>query len=191
LFAHRSIYDQVVAGVVEKAAKINIGHGLDPSVNLGPLVSKDQHIRVTGFLASSREEGADIAAGGHTVGERGYFVEPTVLTKTDRSMRVVREEIFGPVLCVQSFDDADLDAIAKFANDTEYGLQASIWTRDINVAHKMVRKIKAGTLCVNNHNFGDPAWPFGGFKQSGWGREMGKEVLEHYTGTKSVAVKLD
>jgi hypothetical protein len=101
-------------------------------------------------------------------------------------MRVVKEEIFGPVVCVQSFDDADLDQVAKFANDTEYGLQASIWTRNLKVAHTLARKIKAGTICVNSHNYGDPAWPFGGFKQSGWGREMGKEVMEHYTETKSV-----
>jgi phenylacetaldehyde dehydrogenase len=105
-------------------------------------------------------------------------------------MQVVREEIFGPVVCAQSFDDDSLDSVAKFANDTEYGLQASIWTRNLRVAHTLARKIKAGTICVNNHNYGDPAWPFGGFKQSGWGREMGKEVMEHYTETKSVAVNL-
>jgi phenylacetaldehyde dehydrogenase len=104
--------------------------------------------------------------------------------------RVVREEIFGPVVCVQSFDDDDLDAVAKFAKDTEYGLQASVWTRNLKVAHMMAKKIKAGTICVNNHNYGDPAWPFGGYKQSGWGREMGKEVMENYTETKSVAMNL-
>ena len=99
-------------------------------------------------------------------------------------------EIVGPVVCVQSFDDDDLDQVAKFANDTEYGLQASIWTHNLKVAHSLARKIKAGTICVNTHNYGDPAWPFGGFKQSGWGREMGKEVMEHYTETKSVAINL-
>jgi len=93
-------------------------------------------------------------------------------------------------VCVQSFDDDDLDQFAKFANDTEYGLQASIWTHNLKVAHSLARKIKAGTICVNTHNYGDPAWPFGGFKQSGWGREMGKEVMEHYTETKSVAINL-
>ena len=99
-------------------------------------------------------------------------------------------EIVGPVVCVQSFDDDNLDHVAKFANDTEYGLQASIWTHNLKVAHSLARKIKAGTICVNNHNYGDPAWPFGGYKQSGWGREMGKEVMEHYTETKSVAINL-
>ena len=130
------------------------------------------------------------ATGGGVVGNQGYFVEPTVLTKTNRDMKVVREEIFGPVVCVQSFDDDNLDQVAKFANDTEYGLQASIWTHNLKVAHSLARKIKAGTICVNTHNYGDPAWPFGGFKQSGWGREMGKEVMEHYTDTKSVAINL-
>jgi phenylacetaldehyde dehydrogenase len=190
LFAHKSIYDKVVEGVVARAGKIKVGHGLDPEVELGPLVSKEQHSRVTGFLESGRQQGAEIATGGHVIGNQGYFVEPTVLTRTDRSMKVVREEIFGPVVCVQSFDDADLEAVAKFANDTEYGLQASIWTQNLKVAHTLARKIKAGTICINTHNYGDPAWPFGGFKQSGWGREMGHEVMEHYTETKSVAVLL-
>jgi phenylacetaldehyde dehydrogenase len=190
LFAHKSIYDRIVDGVVAEAGKLKMGHGLDPSVHLGPLVSKEQHQRVTGFIASGRGDGAEIVTGGKTVGSHGYFVEPTVLVKTNRDMRVVREEIFGPVVCVQSFDDDDLDSIARFANDTEYGLQASVWTRNLSLAHRMARKIKAGTICINTHNYGDPAWPFGGYKQSGWGREMGKEVMEHYTETKSVAARL-
>jgi len=190
LFAHKSVYDRVVDGVVAAAGKLKVGHGLDPTVNLGPLVSKEQHQRVTGFIDSGRSQGAEVVAGGKVTGNQGYFVEPTVLAKTNRDMRVVREEIFGPVVCVQSFDDDNLDAVAKFANDTEYGLQASVWTRNLSVAHRMARKIKAGTICINAHNYGDPAWPFGGYKQSGWGREMGKEVMEHYTETKSVAARL-
>lgn len=190
LFAHKSVYDKVVAGVAAAAGKLKIGHGLDPTVNLGPLVSKEQHDRVKGFLDSGRKEGAEVVTGGKIAGNQGYFVEPTVLAKTNRDMRVVREEIFGPVVCVQSFDDDSLEAVAKFANDTEYGLQASVWTRNLKTAHMMARKIKAGTICINTHNYGDPAWPFGGYKQSGWGREMGKEVMEHYTETKSVAARL-
>jgi len=190
LFVHKSIYDRVVSGIVSEAGKLKIGHGLDPSVQLGPLVSKEQHERVTGFIDSGRKQGAEVVTGGKAVGAHGYFVEPTVLAKTNRDMRVVREEIFGPVVCVQSFDDDDLDAVARFANDTEYGLQASIWTQNLSLAHRMARRIKAGTICINTHNYGDPAWPFGGYKQSGWGREMGKEVMEHYTETKSVAAKL-
>ncbi|MGE0241863.1 MAG: aldehyde dehydrogenase family protein [Parvibaculaceae bacterium] len=190
LFAHKSVYDKVVAGVADAAGRLKIGHGLDPSVNLGPLVSKEQHDRVRGFLESGRKEGAEVVTGGKAAGNQGYFVEPTVLAKTNRDMRVVREEIFGPVVCVQAFDDDSLDAVAKFANDTEYGLQASVWTRNLKVAHTMARKIKAGTICINAHNYGDPAWPFGGYKQSGWGREMGEEVMEHYTETKAVAARL-
>jgi phenylacetaldehyde dehydrogenase len=190
LFAHKSIYNRVVDGVVAVAGKLKVGHGLDPTVNLGPLVSKEQHRRVTGFIDSGRSEGAEVVTGGKAGGGQGYFVEPTVLANTNRDMRVVREEIFGPVVCIQSFDDDDLDAIARFANDTEYGLQASVWTRSLRLAHIMARKIKAGTICINCHNYGDPAWPFGGYKQSGWGREMGKEVMEHYTETKSVAARL-
>ena len=190
LFAHRSIYDRVVEGVAERAGKLNIGHGLDPAVNLGPLVSREQHARVASFVQSGRTEGAEVVTGGNTLGDRGYFFQPTVLAQTNRTMRVVREEIFGPVVCVQSFDDDDLDAVAKFANDTEYGLLASIWTKNLKTAHMMARKIKAGMICINAHNYGDPAWPFGGYKQSGWGREMGKEVMDHYTETKSVAAHL-
>jgi len=179
-----------VSGVVAEAGKLKVGHGLDPTVNLGPLVSKEQHERVTGYIQAGRGEGEEVVLGGRKGNGHGYFVEPTVLAKTNSDMRVGREEIFGPVVCVQSFDDEDLDAVAKFANDTEYGLQASVWTRNLKVAHIMARKIKAGTICINTHNYGDPAWPFGGFKQSGWGREMGKEVMEHYTETKSVAARL-
>lgn len=190
LFAHKSIYDKIVEGVAGEAAKLKVGHGLDPSVELGPLVSKEQQERVRGFLEAGREEGAEVVTGGRVIGNQGFFVEPTVLARTDRSMKVVREEIFGPVVCVQSFDDADLDSVAAFANDTEYGLSSSIWTTNLSVAHMMARKIRAGTVGINTHNFSDPAWPFGGYKQSGWGREMGKEVLEHYTETKAIAARL-
>jgi Aldehyde dehydrogenase family len=140
LFAHKSAYDKVVEGIIGRVGKIKVGHGLDPSVELGPLVSKEQHTRVAGYIESGGKQGATVATGGHVIGNQGYFVEPTVLLKTDRSMRVVREEIFGPVVCVQSFDDEDLDAVAKFANDTEYGLQASVWTRKLKVAHTMAKK---------------------------------------------------
>jgi phenylacetaldehyde dehydrogenase len=190
LFAYKSVYDRVVKGVVTEAGKLKIGHGLDRTVNLGPLVSKEQHNRVTGFIQAGRTEGAEVVVGAKAGDGHGYSVEPTVLAKTNRDMRVVREEIFGPVVRVQSFDDEDLDAVAKFANDTKYGPQASVWTQNLRVAHLMARKIQAGTICINAHNYGDPAWPFGGYKQSGWGREMGKEVMEHYTETKSVAARL-
>lgn len=124
------------------------------------------------------------------MGNRGYFVQPTVLAWTNRDMKVVREEIFGPVVCVQPFEDDDLDAIAKFADDTEYGLSASVWTQNLTKAHSLARRIKAGIVWINTHDWGDPAFPFGGYKQSGWGREMGKEVMELYTQTKAVGARL-
>ena len=190
LFAHKKVFDKVVEGLTAEAAKLKIGHGLDPSTTMGPLVSSEQHQRVTGFLDSGRQEGAEVVTGGQVVGNRGYFVQPTVLANTNRDMRVVREEIFGPVVCVQPFEEDDLDGIARFANDTEYGLSASIWTQDLTRAHTLARKIKAGTVWINTHNWGDPAFPFGGYKQSGWGREMGKEVMEHYTEVKAVGARL-
>ena len=126
--------------MVAKAGEIKVRHGLDPSVQLGPLVPKERHEKVTGYIESGRKEGAKVETGGGVIGNQGYFVEPTVLTKTNRDMRVVKEEIFGPVVCVQSFEDDHLDQVAKFANDTEYGLQASIWTRNLKVAHTLARR---------------------------------------------------
>jgi len=191
LFAHESVFDRVVSGVSDIAGKIKIGEGLDPSTELGPLVSDEQFARVNGFLKSGREQGAKFAAGGKEHSGRGYFVAPTVMSGVKPGMKVVDEEIFGPVVVAQSFaTDADLDRLAAQANDTIYGLAASVWTRDISAAHKMARRIKAGTVWVNCHNVFDAALPFGGYKQSGWGREMGAEVLNNYTEVKAVTVKL-
>jgi len=191
LFAHESVFDQVVSGVSDIAGKIKMGEGLDPSTELGPLVSDEQFARVNGFLKSGREQGAKFVAGGKEHGGRGYFVAPTVMSGVKPGMKVVDEEIFGPVVVAQSFaSDADLDRLAAQANDSIYGLAASVWTRDISAAHKMARRIKAGTVWVNCHNVFDAALPFGGYKQSGWGREMGAEVLNNYTEVKAVTVKL-
>jgi phenylacetaldehyde dehydrogenase len=184
------VFDQIVAGLSSEAAKLQIGHGLDPATTLGPLVSDEQYQKVQGYLDSGRSEGAEVVTGGGVHGNRGYFIQPTVLANTNRDMKVVREEIFGPMICVQPFEEDDLDGIAKFDNDTEYGLSASIWTQDLTKAHTLARKIRAGTVWVNTHNWGDAALPFGGYKQSGWGREMGKEVMENYTETKAVGVRL-
>jgi phenylacetaldehyde dehydrogenase len=190
LYAHKSVFDRLMQGVADNASKIKIGHGLDPESQIGPLVSDEQFKRVTGYLAAGRQQGAEIVTGGGRVGDVGYFVQPTVLTNTNPEMSVIREEIFGPVVCAIPFDDDDLDRIARTANDTSYGLAASIWTRDIGIAHKLAKRIKAGSVWINTHNFGDPALPFGGFKQSGWGREMGYEAIELYTEVKSVAAAL-
>ncbi len=191
LFAHESVFDQVVEGMSDIAGKIKMGHGLDPETELGPLVSQEQYERVTGYLESGREQGAKFGAGGKKHSDRGYFVQPTVLHDVKPDMKVVAEEIFGPVVVAQRFSsDADLEKLAAQANDTMYGLAASVWTKDISAAHKMARKIKAGTIWVNCHNIFDAALPFGGYKQSGWGREMGAEVLNNYTEVKAVTIKL-
>jgi phenylacetaldehyde dehydrogenase len=157
---------------------------------MGPLVSEEQFQRVTGYIDSGIKEGAKVEVGGQKAADRGYFVQPTVLTRTTPEMKVVREEIFGPVVCAVPFSDDDLDRIAREANNTEYGLAASVWTRDISIANKMAKRIRSGTVWINCHNVFDAALPFGGYKQSGWGREMGAEVLNNYTEVKSVVTAL-
>jgi phenylacetaldehyde dehydrogenase len=188
LYVQEGRYDEVVDGVAEIAKSIKLGSGLDPSTQMGPLVSDEQFRRVTGFLESGRADGATALAGGGRFGDRGYFVEPTVLTNTRPDMKVVREEIFGPVVVAEKF--TSLDEIAAAANDTTYGLGAGIWTRDISKAHALAKKIRAGTIWINCYNVFDAALPFGGYKQSGWGREMGHEVLNNYTEVKAVTTLL-
>jgi len=188
LFVHQSRFDEVVDGVSEIAKSIKLGSGMDPTTQMGPLVSAEQLSRVTGFLESGRADGATAVTGGGRFGDTGYFVEPTVLTNTTPDMKVVREEIFGPVVVAAPF--SDLDEIAAVANDTEYGLGAGIWTKDIGKAHAMAKKLRAGTVWINCYNVFDASLPFGGYKQSGWGREMGHEVLNNYTEVKAVTAQL-
>jgi phenylacetaldehyde dehydrogenase len=188
LFVEDKHFDDVVSGVAEVAKSIKLGNGLDPDTQMGPLVSDEQLSRVTGYLDSGREQGATVVTGGTRKGDKGYFVEPTVLTNTRPDMRVVREEIFGPVVVAQPFKS--IDEIAASANDTPYGLGAGIWTKDISKAHALAAKIRAGTVWINCYNVFDAALPFGGYKESGWGREMGHEVLEAYTEVKAVCAQL-
>ncbi|MFF4991484.1 aldehyde dehydrogenase family protein [Streptosporangium saharense] len=188
LFVHRSRFDEVVEGVAEIARGIRLGPGLDADTQMGPLVSDEQLRRVTGFLESGRQEGARTVTGGERHGDQGYFVQPTVITDVRPDMRLVREEIFGPVVVASPF--SDLDEIAAQANDTVYGLGAGIWTRDISKAHALAGRIRAGTIWINCYNVFDAALPFGGYKQSGWGREMGHQALDAYTEVKSVCTQL-
>ena len=191
LYVHEKVFDEVVDGVSRAASDIKLAPGLDPSCQMGPLVSDEQYRKVVGYIESGIAEGAHIAAGGPVSGfERGYFVRPTVLTNTNTSMKVVQEEIFGPVVCAVPFGDKEVDQIVKRANDTVYGLAASVWTQNISLAHKVARGLRAGTVWVNCHNVFDASLPFGGYKQSGWGREMGSEVLHNYTEVKAVTVAL-
>ncbi|HLW84725.1 MAG TPA: aldehyde dehydrogenase family protein [Candidatus Sulfotelmatobacter sp.] len=188
LYIEKPVYDRVVEGVAANAKKIRVGSGLDPQTQMGPLVSEEQLNRVCGYLEAGFSEGATAAAGGHKAGDKGYFVEPTVLVNTRENMKVVKEEIFGPVVTAMPFDSPE--EILPRANDSAYGLAAAVWTRDISKAHRMAEQLRAGTVWINCYNIFDAALPFGGYKQSGWGREMGHDVLNLYTQTKAVCANL-
>jgi phenylacetaldehyde dehydrogenase len=186
LYVHRKIFDQVVEGVGSAAQGIRLGPGLDPATQMGPLVSREQQDRVLEYIESGRKEGASIVAGGEAPSHEGYYVKPTVMADVKRTMRVVQEEIFGPVLVAQRFDD--INEVAALANDTQYGLGASIWSNDLTAVHRLIPKIRAGTIWVNVHGPVDANMPFGGFKHSGLGREHGRAGIEMYTELKSVCM---
>lgn len=189
LFVQQNIFDKVVEGVAANAGKIKLGAGVDQDTDMGPLVSEVQFGRVTGYLHSGKEQGARAVTGGSSHGNLGYFVKPTVLVDTTPSMKCVKEEIFGPVLVAMPFKEAD-DALIAAANDTIYGLAAGVWSRDLARAYRIANRIKAGSVWVNCYHVFDAALPFGGYKQSGWGREMGQAVLSNYLETKAITTRI-
>lgn len=191
LFVHEDVLEHVLSGVAAAARGLRVGPGWDPDTRIGPLISAGHLDRVQEYVASGVQEGALLVTGGARLPGPGYFMEPAVFARTRRDMRIVREEIFGPVTCVQGFADADLAAIARQANDTEFGLVASVWTRDLRIAHQLAGMLRAGVVGINHHGSGDIYAPFGGFKASGWGREFGAESLDLYLETKTVVVRYD
>jgi phenylacetaldehyde dehydrogenase len=188
LYVEESVFPKVTEGVAETAKRMKVGPGMDPATEMGPLVAEEQLDRVCGYLESGYAEGARALTGGKKIDGPGYFIEPTVLVDTTPDMKVVREEIFGPVVTVHPFT-REKDVLPA-ANDTIYGLGSGIWTKDLSKAHRMAAQMHAGTVWVNCYNIFDAALPFGGYKQSGWGREMGHEVLNLYTQIKSVCIQL-
>ena len=191
LFVHQSIYDETMSQMAEAAAAMRVGAGVDPATEMGPVISQEQLARVTGYIESGRREGAVARTGGERVGgdlAEGYFLQPTVLDQVNDEMTVAREEIFGPVVVALPFED--IEEVARRANQSIYGLAAGVWTNDIKKAHKMVSLLKSGVVWVNTYNQFDAAAPFGGYRQSGYGREMGHAVLDAYTQIKTAWINL-
>ena len=189
LYVHESVADQVATGIAEFAKSLSVGPGADPANMIGPLISERQRDRVGGMLDRATQQGARAATGGNVMQRDGWFVEPTLFTDCTSDMEIARDEVFGPVIAMQTFDDShDHAALAAMANDTDYGLSASVWTQNLETAMRMTRLIDSGQVGVNTHAAMDPSMPFGGNKQSGWGREFGEAAMELYTKTKAVTL---
>lgn len=190
IFAHAAIHDKLMDGVSEVCRVMTLGHGLDPATTQGPMISDAHAAKVMGYIERAKADGVTLIAGGQKLARPGNFIQPTVFTGCDNAMPLMREEIFGPVMAVQKFESDDLEAIAALANDTPYGLSGSVWTRDLSTAHRLVKRIRAGHVSINCHGAVGTNIPFGGYGQSGWGREFGQEGLDAYLETKAVTARL-
>ena len=190
IFAHAAIHDELMEGVAAFCKVMTLGHGLDPATTQGPMISDAHAAKVMGYIERASADGVTLIAGGEKLDRPGNFIQPTVFTGCDNTMPLMREEIFGPVMAVQKFESDDLEAIAALANDTPYGLSGSVWTRDLSTAHRLVKRIRAGQVSINCHGAVGTNIPFGGYGQSGWGREFGQEGLDAYLETKAVTARL-
>ena len=188
LFLEKSIHEEFIDKLSNRAANMSVGNPEDAGTQMGAQVSKEQFDKILGYIDTGKKEGAKLVTGGERCGERGYFIKPTIFDEVDNNMKIAREEIFGPVVSAITFDD--IREVVRQSNLSVYGLAAAVWTRDIKKAHRLARELKAGTIWINTYNTFDAASPFGGFKQSGFGRELGVHALELYTQVKSVWINL-
>lgn len=190
IFVHEDIHDDLVAGLVQFSQSMVLSHGLSPETQLGPLVSAAHCEKVLAYIASGVEQGATLVTGGHRLPRPGNFVAPAIFTDVKTEHKIMREEIFGPVMSIQKFNSDDVDEIAALANNTDYGLSGSVWTQNLSAAHRLVARIRAGHVSINCHGAVGTNIPFGGYGQSGWGREFGQEGLDAYLETKAVTALL-